>query len=78
METVKTKELAEVLGLSRKGVIEKARKDGWAFVYKGNSMLFVENRLPADVRFAVALYEPTEKVPPQMDKFTNTTRIIRI
>ena len=27
METVKTKELAEVLGLSRKGVIEKARKD---------------------------------------------------
>ena len=68
METVKTKELAEVLGLSRKGVIEKARKDGWAFVYKGNSMLFVENRLPADVRFAVALYRSGKPVPVQKEE----------
>ena len=68
METVKTKELAEVLGLSRKGVIEKARKDGWAFVYRGNSMLFVENRLPADVRFAVALYRSGKPVPVQKEE----------
>ena len=57
METVRTKVLAEALGISRKSVLEKAKKDGWAFIQQGNSVCFVENRLPADVRFAVAVYK---------------------
>ena len=44
MELVKTKQLAEALGLSKKSLLEKARNGGWAYVQKGNSMCFVENR----------------------------------
>lgn len=56
MELVKTKELALALGMTRKTVLEKARRDGWAFVEKSGGMQFVENRLPTDIRFAVAAY----------------------
>lgn len=56
MELVKTKELALALGMSRKAVLEKARRDGWAYVEKSGGMQFVENRLPTDIRFAVAAY----------------------
>lgn len=32
MELVKTKQLAEALGLSKKTLLEKARNGGWAYV----------------------------------------------
>ena len=55
MELVKTKQLADALGLSKKTLLEKARNGGWAYVQKGNSMCFVENRLPTDVRLRLPL-----------------------
>ena len=65
MELVKTKQLAEALGLSKKTLLEKARNGGWAYVQKGNSLCFVENRLPTDVRFALAAYKSGSVVPVQ-------------
>ena len=54
MELVKTSVLASALGISKKSVLEKARQNGWAYVEKNGAWQFVENRLPSDVRFAVA------------------------
>ena len=51
---VKTDAIAQVLGISRKTVLERAKKEHWAMVAKQNSFLFVENRLPLDVRFSLA------------------------
>ena len=56
MELVKTSLLANALGITKKGVIEKARQNGWAYVEKNGAWQFVENRLPTDVRFAIAAY----------------------
>lgn len=57
MELVKTSVLASALGISKKSVLEKARQNGWAYVEKNGAWQFVENRLPTDVRFAVAAYK---------------------
>ena len=56
METVKTKTISEALGISVKTVLEKARRGNWAYIQRGNSLVFVESRLPTDVRFAVCAY----------------------
>lgn len=63
MELIRTKTLADALGLSKKALLEKARTYGWAYVEKGNQMQWVENRLPADVRFAVAAYKSGNVTP---------------
>ena len=57
MELIKTSVLASALGMSKKSVLEKARQNGWAYVEKNGAWQFVENRLPTDVRFAVAAYK---------------------
>ena len=62
-ETVRTSELAAALGLTKKSVLEKARSQGWAYVTRGNAMCWVENRLPSDVRFAVALLRSGKGAP---------------
>ncbi len=54
MDLVKTKTLADALGMSRKSLLEKAKAAGWAYVEDGKQLLWVENRLPMDVRFALA------------------------
>ena len=51
---IKTDAIAQVLGVSRKTVLERAKKEHWAMVQKQNSFLFVENRLPLDIRFSLA------------------------
>ena len=51
---IKTDTIAQILGVSRKTVLERAKKEHWAMVAKQNSFLFVENRLPLDVRFSLA------------------------
>ena len=60
---VKTEEVARILGASRKSVLERAKRERWAFVRKGNGFLFVENRLPLDVRFSLAGKKTAEEVP---------------
>ena len=56
MELIGTKELSMALGMDRKTVLEKAKKGGWAYMEKSGGMRFIENRLPTDVRFALAAY----------------------
>lgn len=53
-ETVTAAQLADALGTTKKTVLAQARAQGWAYVRSGNAMRFVEGRLPADVRFALA------------------------
>lgn len=57
MELVKASVLAKALGLSKSTVLAKAKQGGWAYVEKSGSWQFVENRLPGDVRFALASYK---------------------
>lgn len=68
MELVKTSVLASALGISKKSVLEKARQNGWAYVEKNGAWQFVENRLPSDVRFAVAAYKSGAPVAKQQVK----------
>lgn len=63
MDLVKTKTLADALGMSRKGLLEKARADRWAYVERGKELLWVENRLPTDVRFALSVAKNACPVP---------------
>jgi hypothetical protein len=49
---VKTSAIAKALGLSRAAVLKRAEAEGWPRVQK--SGLWVENRLPVDVRLAIA------------------------
>jgi hypothetical protein len=51
---VKTALIAEALGASRKTVLERARKEGWPQVRLPAGILWVEYRLPLDVRLALA------------------------
>ena len=60
MDLVKTTELVNALGWSKKTVLEKARKYGWSNVVKGNAILFIETQLPTDVRFALSSYRITK------------------
>lgn len=67
MKLIKTKQLSDVLGVSRKSVLERAKKSGWACVEKSGGICFVEEKLPMDIRFALAnkqlaKIETTEKV----------------
>ena len=58
---IRTKELAEVLGLSRKSVLERARKEGWPCVERSGGLQFATNRLPMDIRFLLAGRQNTER-----------------
>ncbi|MDR0501873.1 MAG: hypothetical protein LBH16_00980 [Treponema sp.] len=51
---VKTAVIAAALNKSRKGVLERAQREGWAFVKKSGGMEWMEARLPLDVRLALA------------------------
>ena len=73
MELVKTSVLASALGISKKSVLEKARQNGWAYVEKNGAWQFVENRLPTDVRFAVAAYKSGAPVVKQKVQKQETT-----
>jgi hypothetical protein len=50
---VKTKRIAEALGLSRKQTLARARAEGWPCVKQGGGLRFLENRLPGGVRLAL-------------------------
>lgn len=50
---VKTKILVDAMHTSRKQLLERAKKEGWPCVQKGNSLMWIEKRLPMDVRFAL-------------------------
>ncbi|MGF7110413.1 transposase domain-containing protein [Treponema pedis] len=50
MAFVSTKDLANVLGLSRKGLLEKAKAEGWQFKQSSSGFLFLENSLPLNIR----------------------------
>lgn len=66
-ETVTAARIALAMGTAKKTVLETARSQGWAYVKRGNAMHFIENRLPSDVRFALAARkggEATERNPP--------------
>lgn len=67
MELVKTSVLAKALGLTRKSVLEMARQGGWAYVERSGGWQFVENRLPGDVRFALAAYRSGSPVAAQVE-----------
>ncbi len=58
---IKTKELADALGVSRKTVLDTARREGWACIERSGGLQFMEPRLPTDVRFAVAVYRRNKK-----------------
>jgi hypothetical protein len=51
---VKTSAIAAALGLSRKSVLRRAEAEGWPRVQKPGGILWAENRLPMDVRLALA------------------------
>ena len=75
MELVKTSVLASALGITKKSVLEKAKQNGWAYVEKNGAWQFVENRLPSDVRVAVAAYKSgTPTVKPKVQKIESTER----
>lgn len=64
MELIRTKTVADALGISRKTVLEMSKKGGWAYVEKNNSRQFILNNLPIDIRFAVSAFQsgkPVEK-----------------
>jgi hypothetical protein len=58
---IKTKELSDALGVSRKTVLDTARRDGWACIERSGGLQFAEPRLPSDVRFAIAIYRRNKK-----------------
>jgi len=51
---IKTSAIATALCVSRKETMKRARLEGWPCVSRNNSLLFLENRLPAGVRMALA------------------------
>jgi transposase len=51
---VKTSAIAAALNKSRKAVLERAEREGWAFVRKSGGMEWMEARLPLDVRMLLA------------------------
>jgi hypothetical protein len=50
---VKTIDIAGVLGTSRRAVLDRAEREGWACTRKNSGLLWVENRLPVDIRLAL-------------------------
>jgi len=57
---VKTSALAAALLLSRKETMKRARAEGWPCVMRKGGLVFLENRLPAGVRLALAERETPE------------------
>ena len=53
MKTVATKEIAEVLDLSKKSTLERARKEHWQYRKKKGAMLWLCDKLPAEVQLAL-------------------------
>lgn len=51
---VKTAELAEVLKVSRRQLLERARREQWAAVKTGGGVLFVADKLPPTVQIRLA------------------------
>ena len=52
MKTVATKEIAEVLDLSKKSILERARKEHWQYMKKKGAMRWLCDKLPAEVQLA--------------------------
>ncbi len=74
--TVKTIDCAAALRITKKSLLERAEKEHWPCVRKGNALLWVENRLPLDVRFALQCGAPQtlpekEPVDIRQDVYTN-------
>jgi Bacteriophage Mu transposase. len=65
MTTVSTKRIGEAIGLTRKAVIERSRREGWAYVEKSGGLQFLEPRLPIDIRMALSA---TRNVTPKTEQ----------
>lgn len=63
MGYVSTKDLAAVLGLSSKGVLEKAKQNGWIFKQSSKGMMFLEESLPVNMRRQVFELKAKLKLP---------------
>ena len=51
---IKTGKIAIVLGISRKAVLDRAKREGWPGNKTNAGLQWVENRLPDKIRFALA------------------------
>lgn len=54
MITVSTKRISDAIGLTRKTILDRARREGWPYIEKSGGLQFVETRLPLDVRMALS------------------------
>ena len=59
---IKTSAIASALCVSRKETMKRARHEGWPCVKRSGGLVFLENRLPAGVRLALAGRTPQETV----------------
>jgi len=60
------REIAEVLGVSKRAAELRARRAGWPFETKGNRHLYRLSVLPPEVQVALALKYPPEVAPPEL------------
>lgn len=60
---LKTKDLCDLLQTSRKVVLERAKKESWPCIEKKGALYFQEQRLPMDVRFALANRDVVDATP---------------
>jgi len=51
---VKTNRIAGALGVSRKAVLDRAKREGWPCSETNAGLLWVENRLPVEIRLTLA------------------------
>ncbi len=51
---IKTREICSALDKPRKTVLERAEREGWPCIQKSNGLMFMENRLPMDIRLALS------------------------
>ena len=68
MGYVSTKALAEALGLSRKGVLEKAKAEGWLLKKDSRGKVFNEETLPIDVRRRLFEIKKVSSAPVQIQE----------
>jgi hypothetical protein len=57
---VKTSEIASALRVSRKEAVKKARVENWPCVKRKGALVFLENRLPKEVQFALIGFDVSE------------------
>ena len=72
MGYVSTKALAEALGLSRKGVLEKAKAEGWLLKKDSRGKVFNEETLPIDVRRRLFEIKKVSSAPVQIQEKDNS------